>query len=264
MSPHSTRRINFLKSLFDAKSYLEIGVCKGMTFNALKFETKVAVDPRFQFSVPDFISDRVEFHEVTSDAFFRDSSSDRFFDIIFLDGLHTYDQTYRDLTNALLCSHPTTFILIDDTLPNDIYSAMRNPALCNRYRNWNFSGMAKPPGKGSWHGDTYKIVYFIQAFLSKFQYATINTKGNPQTLLWNRSIFQEPTIKNLPFKQFSDQRLLRHILESFHKVDFYWTMNEFFDIFQTCGEDSLFEYLNSSKINKLQQLNREPSAKVAL
>ena len=43
------RVVNRLLSLYEEPRYLEIGVCKGLTFDRVKAPVKVAVDPVFQF-----------------------------------------------------------------------------------------------------------------------------------------------------------------------------------------------------------------------
>jgi hypothetical protein len=153
MQPHSIRRINQLQSLNKATRYLEVGVNKGETFFNVNFQEKVAVDPLFRFDVADHQGEGVLFIDKVSDKFFADAQSHRQFDIIFLDGLHTYDQTYRDFTHSLLCSHPKTFILIDDTFPADSISAMRSQKFSRSSRKKAFPQLDNLPGW--WHGDTF-------------------------------------------------------------------------------------------------------------
>ena len=43
--------------------------------------------------------------------------ADHSLDLVYLDGLHTFEQTYRDLCNTLMHAHPATVILVDDTVP---------------------------------------------------------------------------------------------------------------------------------------------------
>lgn len=242
---HTVRRIDFLRGLNGASRYLEVGVFKGDTFLNLEMDEMVAVDPVIRFDTTQSFRNKREFFAMPSDEFFDSAASDRHFDIIFLDGLHTYDQTLRDLMNALLCAHPRSFILIDDTVPNDLYSAMRNPSLAIQLRRNSYFG---PPEKmnGCWHGDTYKVLFYIKLFLSKMEYATITTDGNPQTLLWSKSMFASSGENKLPFKPFKDMRALRYIVESMRQVDYYWTLNEFRDIFQECSEAALMSYLSDN------------------
>jgi hypothetical protein len=178
MGGHSVRRICRIARQLGARSYLEIGVSRGKTFNSLQFERKVAVDPRFRFEVADFQREGVEFHEMPSDVYFTSHGASERFDVIFLDGLHTFQQTFRDFCNSLACSHDRTVWLIDDVLPVDVYSALpvESEALKNRKR----AGGDGP----QWHGDVYKLVFVLHDFFPMFSYVTITGSGNPQTLLW--------------------------------------------------------------------------------
>src|ERR1700722_10471821 len=92
---YSVRRINRIAKHIAARSYLEVGVARGLTFNQLAFERKVAVDPAFRFDVADYKKEGVEFCQETSDRFFSRQDVLRKFDLIFLDGLHTFQQTFR-------------------------------------------------------------------------------------------------------------------------------------------------------------------------
>jgi len=242
---HSIRRINFFKQLIGAKSYLEIGVNKGATFNHLDFETKVAVDPKFNFETAQFASDGVEFHEISSDKYFEESLISTKFDVIFLDGLHTWDQTYRDFVNCLLHCGDQAIILIDDTFPSDSYSAMRNIYFAGQARRRESPPMPNGEHSEAWHGDTYKLLFLLRLFHTKYEYATILDKGNCQTVVWpcnycNSAIAPSP---QKPFRRFTNERFLHYVIEHFHEVDYYWTMNACKDIFQIALEDDLFEYL---------------------
>lgn len=175
---HSVRRIGRIAQHMGARSYLEIGVCRGQTFHHVQFDRKVAVDPRFRFEVGDFQRDGVEFHAVCSDAYFTTKAGSQKFDIVFLDGLHTFQQTFRDFCNSLACAHERTIWLIDDVLPVDIYSAwpVESEAIACRKK----SGVES----SAWHGDVYKVVFAIHDFFPMFSYVTIIGSGNPQTLVW--------------------------------------------------------------------------------
>lgn len=176
----SPRRLNRLAEALDCKTYLEIGVSEGVTLNAVNVETKTGVDPDFQF---DWQASHDGTHTrllpLSSDAFFAQEPIESRFDLIFIDGLHTYDQTYRDLQNALLHSHPGTVILIDDTIPFDAYSCCRDQDEAVQLRAQS-TGITN----AMWHGDTYKIMLLIHLFHTAYQYCTLVDQGNPQTILW--------------------------------------------------------------------------------
>ena len=179
MMSGSARRLNHLAAQIGARRYLEIGVREGETFFAVDVPYRVAVDPVFAFDKAARRTPGVVFHEVGSDAFFAGLDLDQRFDLIFLDGLHRFEQTYRDLTNALAHSHDRTVILIDDTIPSSLYSAQRDfdRIMAERQR----LGRA---GDGTWHGDVYKMVLAINDFHPSLDYVTITGDGNPQTVVW--------------------------------------------------------------------------------
>ena len=57
-------------------------------------------------------------HRMTSDAYFAAYPEARF-DVIFIDGLHLYDQVRRDLVNALAAVKPGGWIALHDSFPRD-------------------------------------------------------------------------------------------------------------------------------------------------
>lgn len=185
MTVQTVRRLNWMLDHYDAARYLEVGVFKGLTFTEIQAERKVAVDPSFQFDVPP-PSQQVEHHETTSDAYFSDIAGDALFDVVFLDGLHTYEQTFRDFCNTILHVHERSIIVIDDTVPNDPYSALRD-------QRFAVTSREQHGGKGrSWHGDTYKCVLAIHDFFPAFSYVTVMDDGNPQTVVWREPRASSP------------------------------------------------------------------------
>lgn len=82
--------INTLIQKNGYKSYLEIGVRKGGTFRRVRCKRKAGVDV---VAYPDAT------YVMESDEFFK--RNDRTYDIIFIDGLHRYEQVVRDIQNSL-------------------------------------------------------------------------------------------------------------------------------------------------------------------
>jgi hypothetical protein len=177
----SSRRLNQLGKKLAAKTYLEIGVHEGSTFFNTNFATKHAVDPHFKFDTSEFENKKTKFFSMPSDDYFREHADGLKFDLVFLDGLHTFEQTFRDFCSALTLTHDRSVILLDDTYPSDIYSAWPKPDDVARAR--------QVTGDESrlWHGDIYKMVFAIHDFFPMLSYATINTRGNPQTLVWRQA-----------------------------------------------------------------------------
>ncbi|MGV6850271.1 MAG: class I SAM-dependent methyltransferase [Marinibacterium sp.] len=182
MQHWSIDRLNWARDLIGATRYLEIGVFKGETFVPFQCASKDAVDPEFRFDTDTAAADGTRFFQQTSDAFFRDPARDgeAKYDLVFIDGLHTYEQTLRDLMNVLLHTHDRSLILIDDTFPSDVFSAEPDQGRAYQHRKRTGSKDLR------WHGDVYKLVYFIHDFLPTLSYATIRGAGNPQTLVWRQ------------------------------------------------------------------------------
>ena len=67
------------------------------------------------------------------DQFFRKNKES--FDLIFLDGLHTYEQTIKDINNGIQSIQDNGIILIHDCLPKKIW----NEGLYNRYSDMCFN-----------------------------------------------------------------------------------------------------------------------------
>ncbi len=174
-------RINRLAKLIEARRYLEVGVCEGTTFFEVDVAEKVAVDPVFQFDHRARATAKTTFHQVSSDDFFA-SASDQSFDLIYLDGLHTYEQTLRDFMNSLRLAHNRTVWILDDTVPNDVYAALPDELECFRRRR----AVGNPDW--SWMGDVFKVVLFVGTIMKDFDYRTFT--GHGQTVLW-RSRFRQ-------------------------------------------------------------------------
>ena len=109
------------------KKYLEIGCDQDENFSKIRVENKVGVDPLRGGTI-----------RSTSDEFFK-SNNDKF-DIIFLDGLHTYNQTIKDINNSLEHLNSNGIIIIHDCLPKKI---------------WN---QIVPRMYGHWNGDVWKAI----------------------------------------------------------------------------------------------------------
>lgn len=170
-----------LLALYDAPRYLEIGVEAGTTFHAVAAARKVAVDPDFRFVVPEpRITPTVAYHQTTSDDYFgRLIDEDDRFDVIFLDGLHTSEQTLRDLLNAVGHLAPGGVIVIDDTMPNSYAASMRSPDDLMLLR----SRISYEQENLAWMGDVFRIAFFVETFLQAFSFATIE-EAPGQMILW--------------------------------------------------------------------------------
>jgi hypothetical protein len=144
----------------DAVSYLEIGVQYGANFFRIKARQKVAVDPRFTFfNFRTLVlwlkynrSKSCTYKKCTSDEYFRHLNPTVTFDVIFIDGLHTYTQSLEDVNNALERLNDGGVIILHDSNPPS--EAAAYPAYSLEYAaKQKLSGWT-----GDWCGDVWKTV----------------------------------------------------------------------------------------------------------
>jgi len=174
----SPRRINFLIHELHLNSYLEIGLFEGETFANVKARRRYGVDPAPMFDAA-FSPRRSKLAVMTSDAFFSSIRPSLRFDVAFIDGLHTFEQGYRDVINTLTHLRAGV-IVIDDTVPSDEYSAI--PDQDESYRARDDAGLEGRP----WHGDVWRVMTLLDRHHGELEWRTIVDEGNPQTLLWRR------------------------------------------------------------------------------
>lgn len=222
---NTAERILAISKITSIKSYLEIGVSEGETFNNLDIDYKVAVDPHFQFDVSSFQTEHVRFYQMTSDKYFLNFAGKDIFDLIFIDGLHIFQQTFRDFINALFHMSHKSIVIIDDVYPNDIFSSLVNDH--QRFRRLN-----NPENSDlSWHGDVYKTIFAIHDLCPKISYITINWgQGNPQAIC-----FIKPRID---FKQKFKS------IESIERLTYFDLLNNL-DVLNLVSEEEAFEIINN-------------------
>lgn len=168
-------RLNEIARISRAKKYLEIGVFDGATFFDVSVDYKVGVDPNFLFDFGAKEDRSTKFYPVQSDEFFRTAKREQF-DLIYLDGLHTFEQTLRDFMNSMSFAHDKTIWVIDDTLPNDNFSALPDQERCYRLRRMQNNE------DWAWMGDVFKLVHFIRTAMKFYAFRTFT--GHGQTVVW--------------------------------------------------------------------------------
>jgi hypothetical protein len=181
----STRRINAVLTAFPTAGsngmhrYLEIGLEAGRTLENVLAPHRVGVDPNPLFDTR-VLPDGVEIHSIPSDDYFARQPRRTAFDIVFVDGLHTYQQTYRDVINAFRHC-PNGVLLVDDVVPSDWISAIPDQAESLEIRRQH--GIDNI----DWHGDVFKVMLMLRDHHPELDWVTITDRGNPQTFLWRRS-----------------------------------------------------------------------------
>jgi hypothetical protein len=111
--------INQIIKKHNYQKYLEIGTQNGNCFTEIDIPYKICVDIEKRFHGLT--------HEMSSDDFFNQNKET--FDIIFVDGLHTEEQTTIDVLNSLKWLNEKGTIVMHDCLPH-----------CEEYINQHFSG----------------------------------------------------------------------------------------------------------------------------
>lgn len=159
----SSQRLNQIATLMcRCSTYLEVGVARGETFEAVQVPFRWGVDPAPRFR-RQCLPEGVRFFHGTSDEFFANLPLNIGFDLVFIDGLHEWRQTYRDVANALRLLEPDGVLVIDDCVPDDRFSAIPDMGDCFRQRALH--GVTR----GTWHGDVYKVVLALLRFDSMIE-----------------------------------------------------------------------------------------------
>lgn len=173
------RVLQSLLDLFPSPRYLEVGIARGITFHKVTAATKTAVDPRFRFDVDEAkaANGNASYHQLTSDAFFATCPIGQQFDVVYIDGLHTFEQTLRDLMNTL--SHITagSIIVIDDIFPSSFAASLPGRA--------EFEAVLLHTKEESraWMGDVYKLVLFIDTFMQSWSFRCV-ADNHGQLVMW--------------------------------------------------------------------------------
>ena len=123
-----TAFVNKAVSLKKNCKYLEIGCDTNDNFDCipLSLKDKIGLDPS-----------RGGTHKITSDEFFKNNKNK--FDVIFIDGLHVYEQCKKDCINSVKSLNDGGIILFHDFLPKDKY----------------FEDLNRPID--GWSGDVWKV-----------------------------------------------------------------------------------------------------------
>jgi len=144
--PSRVTVVNYLIKKNNFRSYLEIGCDKDYLFSKIIIKQKVGVDPKNGGTV-----------RMTSDAFFLRNK--KTFDIIFIDGLHVYDQVKRDVLNSIKVLNKNGFILLHDCLPRKI------------------SEQHVPRIRNLWTGDVWKVIVDLRTYENLDTYTLIADMG---------------------------------------------------------------------------------------
>ena len=119
--------IDYLIQKNKFENYLEIGCDDDQLFSKVNIRNKIGVDPVSGGNI-----------RKKSDDFFS-TNKDKF-DLVFIDGLHIYEQVKKDILNSLKCLKKNGIILVHDCMPDSL------------------SKQAVPRYKMKWNGDVWKAI----------------------------------------------------------------------------------------------------------
>lgn len=121
--------VNLLLGRIKDPSYLEIGCASDSLFNSVPCLNKIGVDPVSGGNV-----------RKTSDDFFA-LNKERF-NVVFIDGLHTYEQVRKDVINSIKVINDGGWIAVHDMLPRT-WKEHHIPIIAS----------------GAWTGDVWKVAF---------------------------------------------------------------------------------------------------------
>lgn len=146
VKPKRYEILNKIIKIKNYNNYLEIGCFQDENFNKIKITNKVGVDPVSGGTIRD-----------TSDNFFLNNKN--FFDIIFIDGLHVYEQVRKDIQNSLKFINSNGVILLHDCVPLRI----RDQMIPRSHEHWN--------------GDVWKAITEVRTFKNLDTYTILADQG---------------------------------------------------------------------------------------
>ena len=148
---------------------MEVGVKKGNVFLKLRISKKIGVDPKFKIKrkrklktiLKNLSNISNEYYKMNSDMFFQKHAyrleDFQGVDVAFIDGLHTYEQSLKDVINCLKFLKEDGIIDIHDCSP--LSEAQAYPANSRE----NAANFCQSDGIGDWSGDVWKTIVFLRS-----------------------------------------------------------------------------------------------------
>lgn len=199
----------------NARTYLEIGTSHGECFLKIIAPNKIAVDPvtkinwikRIFYDVGNISNLRSRYIQLTSDQFFMEEKHylmKNGLDVVFIDGLHTYEQSLIDVQNALKFLNPGGVIVMHDCNPKDEISAFPGKSL----HEVNQLNLKDWPNE--WCGDVWKTIANLRSERSDLNIFVLDcdfglgiiTQGKPS----NNLDFSKSKLKNLMYSDLEQDR----------------------------------------------------------
>jgi hypothetical protein len=185
--------INKAVSKYQNCKYLEIGVEDNSVFNSipLKLKDKYGVDPV-----------KGGQYRMTSDEFFKKYENLKF-DVIFIDGLHTYKQCQTDCINSMRHLNKNGIIFLHDMLPKSYFEE------------------SVPRKQLSWTGDVWKVgVELFNSDNVEFKICNIDHGIGILKLKKNFKYKKIPDLKRMSFNDYLKFYKQFDLIDSEKAIDF--------------------------------------------
>lgn len=150
----------FVQNYLHPATYLEIGVCYGLSANVTLPETKaVGIDPVIQESLK--LNDNIKLYNTESDKFFEDYDlykelGNKKVDLAFIDGMHKFEYALRDFMNTEKYCTKESVVIFHDTVPKDKITAQREQETC------------------FWTGDVFKVILILKKYRPDLKIKTMD------------------------------------------------------------------------------------------
>lgn len=167
-------RINLIREIFkktDFQNYLEIGCSTGGSFLPVNAKYKTAVDPFFNVPLrrkvkwllkePGNFNNR--YFEEESDIFFLNRKTylekTGQFDVVLVDGLHTFQASLNDVMNSLRYLNNCGIIIMHDCYPPHRAAALPTKNYPDHREQEGVEGWNK-----EWCGDVWKTIVYLRRY----------------------------------------------------------------------------------------------------
>lgn len=149
--PNYIKALKYNHERLKPDRYIEIGVCKGVSFNLASSETSaIGIDPKPQLDIDSLPENHIVISDTSDNYFVSNKVSKDLdgqpFDMAFLDGMHLFEYALRDFMNLEKYSNPESVVFVHDLYP-------MNAETSTRERNSDF-----------WSGDVWKLILCLQEY----------------------------------------------------------------------------------------------------
>lgn len=197
--------LNYLIEKFEFKSYLEIGVANGVSYNLVECDNKDGCDPYTDNSTFDFIpSEQTDFvsYRMTSDEMYERMPDDKKYDLIFVDGLHSELQSKKDLINSLKHINKNGLVVMHDALPRTKATAQEERIM------------------DEWYGCVYKSIYDLNKIGGRYACVENSYAVVPFQEFSEAEISEYMKPSDFCFEDYEDDKQFKmHIITADHLFD---------------------------------------------